>query len=255
MMETVKFQTYKNIITIVHSDDPRDEYVDGDIILHGTAYGPEYGNGTYNLYNNALLRAIPSGPGWFHFMDDDDEYAAPDVIEKLVAASKPGYVNVAHVQRVMRRGVVQFPDKWGSQKSYQTECFFLHTDHKGKAKWWGNRGGDHHYSKQLTRILPINWIENLLICKAQEAKGHGNKLDLGLKKAHRKLDWPADKPICVLGLIKQPYGAKEERIRQGELKYMPYEAAACLEKDGFVKITYPCETVRKGAVRQLYQLK
>ena len=255
MMETVKQQTYKNITTIVHSDDPRDEYVTGDIIIHGTAFGAEYGNGTYNLYNNALLRAIPKGPGWFHFIDDDDEYAAPDVIERIVAASKPGCVNVAHVQRVMHRGVVQFPDKWGTQKSYQTECFFLHTDHKGKAKWWGNKGGDHHYSKQLTRILPINWIENLLICKAQEAKGHGNKLDLGLKKAHRKLDWPDDKMICVLGLLKQPHGPKEERIRQGELKYMEYATATRLEKDGFVKITYPCESVRKGAVRQIYQLK
>ena len=99
MMETIKNQTYNNIVIIVHSDDPRDEYITGDVIVRGTAYGPEYGNGTYNLYNNRLLKAIPPVPGWFHFIDDDDEYASPDVIEKLVKNSKKDHVNIGRVQR------------------------------------------------------------------------------------------------------------------------------------------------------------
>lgn len=33
MMESIKKQTYKNIVTIVHSDNPNDLYVEGDIII------------------------------------------------------------------------------------------------------------------------------------------------------------------------------------------------------------------------------
>ena len=234
LMETIKGQTYKNIITIVHTDDPRDDYVQGDIIIKGSAYGREYGNGTYNLYNNRLLNAIPSGDGWYHFVDDDDEYAAPDVIEKIVSASRRDHINVC---RVIRWNGVVFPKDWGTQISYQTECFFLHTDHKRKAKWWGHLGGDHHYSKQLTRILPINWIDNLIICKAQTGKGRGKRLDKDgrfLTKANIK---PESK-ISVLGIIPYKRGHQKDWIRQGQVKNIPFALASQLEKEGKIKITY-----------------
>ena len=132
MMQTIKNQTYKNIVTIVYSDDPRDQYVTGDIVINGRSYSSEYGNGTYNLYNNDLLRKIPPGPGWYHFIDDDDEYYNENVIEQMVENSKKDHINVCHVQRWNN---TIFPKSWGTQMSYQTECFFLHTDHKHKAKW------------------------------------------------------------------------------------------------------------------------
>ena len=89
MMETIKNQTYPNIITIVHTDDPADTYVSGDIIIRGERLkkSPQM-TAPYNLYNNTLLRSIPDGEGWYHFIDDDDLYAAPDVIEKLVKYSR-----------------------------------------------------------------------------------------------------------------------------------------------------------------------
>lgn len=254
MMESIKNQTYENIITIVHTDDPRDEYVTGDIIIRGCAFGPEYGDGAYNLYNNRLLKHIPNGNGWYHFLDDDDEYASPDAISSIVEKSKRDHINVARVKRIMggNRHCI-FPDKWGSQKSYQTECFFLHTDHKGKAKWWGNKGGDHYYSKQLTRILPINWIDNLIICQAQEAKGHGLKKDTGGKLIKYAPSWPGDKMIPVVGLTRVNRGPRNEWIRCGEVKHMKYEAAARLEKEKKVKITYWTEQIEKRPVRQIYQ--
>lgn len=249
MMETIKNQTYKNIVTIVHSDDPRDEYVSGDIIINGAIYGPEYGNGTYNLYNNRLLRSIPPGPGWYHFIDDDDGYAAPDVIEKLVKNSLRDHVNVARVQRWNK---TIWPRHWGSQKSYQTECFFLHTDHKLKAKWWGNRGGDHHYSKQLTKKLPINWIEGLLICKAQEGKGHGKKLDKGGKRAKILKSFKPDEKVFVRGFIRYRKGPRANWIMQGEIKKMKYEIAAELEKIGVGKITNFGSYKDASPPRQIY---
>ncbi|KPK95634.1 hypothetical protein AMJ80_04475 [bacterium SM23_31] len=249
-MESIKQQTYKNIITIVHSDDPRDKYVTGDIIIQGQAYGLEYGNGTYNLYNNRLLRAIPEEKGWYHFIDDDDKYSSPDVIEKLVNKSKKDHINIAKVKRWNN---VIFPRHWGSQKSYQTECFFLHTDHRLKAKWWGNKGGDHNYSKQLTKILPINWIEKLLICEAQEGKGHGLKLDKGAKRV-QKPDLPPDTKVAVLGLRKHMTGKRSDWIKPGQIRYMSYGIASKLEKLEKVKITFYMNQTEKPPPRNILEI-
>lgn len=250
-METIKNQTYKNIVTIVHSDDPRDEYVTGDKIIHGTAYSHEYGSGTYNLYNNRLLRAIPKDePGYFHFIDDDDEYADPEVISQLVERSKQDYINVA---RVKRWDNTIFPRRWGIQKSFQTECFFVYTDYRLKAKWWGNKNGDHNYSKQLTKILPINWIEDLIICKAQQGKGYGWKLDATGKTRHTKI-YKSNDLIPVMGLISVKKGKSKDWIRQGKLKMIPYERAIELEKQKKVKITNWSTFIEKPPPRNMLEI-
>jgi hypothetical protein len=249
MMETIKSQTYDNIVTIVHTDDPRDEYVTGDIILKGAAYGQEYGSAPYNLYNNKLLKAIPS-EGWFHFIDDDDEYANIDVIEKLVKRSKKDYVNVGRVERWNK---TLWPKNWGYQKSFQTECFFMHTDYRFKSKWWGNKGGDHYYSKQLTKILPINWMDKLLICKAQEGKGHGRKLDKG-GKIVKHINIDPESKIPVLGLRKNMSGPRAEWIKRSEMKYMRYETALRLEKLGKVKITNYTNYQEPPGIRNMLEI-
>ena len=236
MMESVERQTYPNIKTIVHSDDPRDEYVRGDIVLKLPAFTREFGTGPYNLYQNRLLDAIPDGPGWYCFIDDDDMYASDDVIERLVKNAKRDHINVG---RVTRWNGVIFPSQWGKQKSFQTEIFFLHADHKKKAKWWGNKGGDHHYTKQLTRVLPINWIDNLMICVAQEGKGHGKKIDKGNKIPKYKID--PKKRVSTLGTGTFRIGHRRDWIRQGQFQFMDYERAAKLEKEGKVLITHAGE--------------
>ncbi|RPI64781.1 MAG: glycosyltransferase family 2 protein [Planctomycetaceae bacterium] len=250
MMASIASQTYPNIKTIVHSDDPRDEYVRGDVVINGAKYGPAYGNGTYNLYNNRLLKKIPDGPGWFHFIDDDDEYAAPDVIERLVESSLRDHVNVGRSQRWNN---TIWPRHWGTQKSFQTECFFIHTDHKHKGKWWGNTGGDHHYSKQLTKVLPINWIDDLLICRAQEGKGHGRCLDAG-GKSHRRKMAPGSM-VPVIGLTIYRAKRPKDTIRQGEIKRIPIELAEKLERDGKVKITHWTTYVEKPQPINVYAMQ
>lgn len=251
MMETIKEQSYPNVVTIVHTDDPRDKYVEGDIIIRGSAYGPEFGNGSYNLYNNRLLKAIPDGPGWFHFIDDDDEYAGIDVIAKFVNESKKDHVNVARVQRWKQ---TIWPRKWRNQRSFQTECFLVHTDHKNRAKWWGHKGGDHNYSKKLTKRLPINWIEHLLVCKAQEGKGHGKKLD----KGGRRLDYsdafkPYEKVTCI-GLYPINVSNKNNRIAQGEIKKLRYDVAQKFERMGKVKITHESSIKEKAPPRNMLNI-
>lgn len=234
MMETIKNQTYKNIVTIVHTDDPRDKYVTGDIIVKGCAYGSNYGDGTYNLYFNRLLEAVPKTPGHIHFIDDDDEYTAPDSIEKFVSRSEKNMVNVCRVERW--DGKI-FPKLWKRQESFQTECFLIHTDHKDKARWWGHKNGDHNYSRKLTRQIPINWIDNLTVCKLQECKGHGKRLDKNSVMTDHKLAFKPDEKVPVIGIrqIKDPLNAK---IMQSELKWWPYEQALKYEATGDVKVTY-----------------
>lgn len=253
-MQSVKKQTYPNIITIVHRDDPGDEYIEGDIIIRSKRE-PYVGNGHFNLYCNKLLETIPEGiEGWYHFIDDDDEYYDENVIENLVKNAKRDCINVARVQRWHD---TVFPRDWGTQKSYQTECFFLHTDHKDKARWWSKKGGDHNYSRQLTAIMPVNWIDNLIIAKAQKGKGHGSRYDadfdgevvktVRLKKTPESIvDQRSTVSTCgnrykneklvVVYYIRRVVGKTVIKGKAGEKKFMPLHYAEKLLNQGKVKI-------------------
>src|SRR5574343_1079239 len=214
MMKSIKEQTYPHIVTIVHSDNPADKYVIGDIIIHGEPYERSVGGAPYNLYNNRLLASIPEGMGWYHFLDDDDYYASPDVLDRFVAGSKRDHINVARVKRW--NGQI-FPTRWQRQRSFQTECFLLHTDHRGIARWWANRGGDHYYSGMVTKVLPINWIENLIVCEAQEGKGHGRCFDLGEGSRHGRY---ANQLVKVeyLRKVRVP---QQQRGKPGDIRLIP----------------------------------
>ena len=90
------------VVHIVHTDDPRDTYVEGDIIVRGETYGPSFGPGFYNLYMNRLLKAVPTkAPGWVHFLDDDDRYLEPDSMNWLAGGNQ----DVLHVCKTRREGV------------------------------------------------------------------------------------------------------------------------------------------------------
>jgi hypothetical protein len=237
-MKSIKEQTYPNIITIVHTDDERDTYVTGDIIVRGERTKSK-SNAPYNLYNNALLDAIPEGPGWYCFIDDDDMYYAPDVIDRMVKRAERDRINVCHVQRW--EGTI-WPAKWGNQRSFQTECFFLHTDHKNKARWWANKGGDHHYTSQLTAQMQINWIDEIIMCKAQEGKGHGKRFDLGGRPNNPNLAKGPARPgsVCLQDVkaifLKEIKTPSSLRGKPGDVKIMPRMRAERLAIKGKVRI-------------------
>lgn len=236
MMESIKVQTYPNIITIVHTDDPSDQYVEGDIILRSKR-DISRGRGHYNLYCNKLLQAIPvekHGEGWYHFIDDDDVYLEPDVLERTVENAKRTHINVVRSQRW---GKTVWPKNWGTQMSYQTECIFLHTDHRLSATWWNKTGGDHNYSRQLTDKLPINWIDGIIICKAQKGKGRGKRYDLNEYDEWKKQQEEEKKNVTVsvvgkrLEKItwvevlykKRASGRSSHRGRIGDVKFLPFD--------------------------------
>ena len=236
MMDSIKTQTYKDIVTIVHTDNDKDTYVEGDIIVKGEILNVK-GSAPYNLYNNTLLKSIP-GEGWYCFLDDDDMLYDDFVIEKLVKHAKRDHINIGHV---IRWDNTIWPKTWGVQKSFQTECFFLHTDHKDKASWWANKGGDHYYTKQLTSQLPINWIDEIIIAKAQEGKGNGKRYDLGERPSIQNTNTP-ERPgnICfqdvLIEFLKEIKTPKALRGKVGEIKTMQRMRAERLESKGKVRI-------------------
>lgn len=242
MMDTIKEQTYKSIVTIVYTDDPRDDYVYGDIVIKGPIYESSLGNATYNLYCNDLLNAIPDGDGWIYFLDDDDELTVPNSIENMVASSKKDAINVFKVIRHKEKVV---PEKWGTQKSFQTECFLLHTDHKKKSTWWTHRGGDHHYTKQLTKILPINWIDSDPICRTQTGKGYGKKLDKNGKVFEGIGAFTEKSKVNVVAMSPCRLGRESEWLKQGERKIIDFVKAIQYEKLGKLKLTHAEYTIIK----------
>ena len=171
MMQSIKTQTYKNIITIVHSEDDSDTYVNGDIIIRGKE--ETRGSAPYNLYCNTLLDAIPpDADGWYCFMDDDDKYTSDTIIEQLVINSKKECFNAASVFR----GYKTTKDLICGI-GYHAESFIIHTSHKDKVLWDADIAGDLRYSGRLLEFLPLNWIENIVISNSQNGKGHGKRLD------------------------------------------------------------------------------
>ena len=229
-MQSINNQTYDNIITIVHTDNPFDKYIAGDIIISSE----KIANGTnapYNLYCNKLLESIPDENGYYFFLDDDDQFFENNSLEKFISQCKESDINVA---RVMRWNFEIFPKHWGKETSFQTECFILHTKHKSLGKWWSNKGGDHYYSKQITEKLNINWIDKLIVCKVQESKGHGRCYDYGgLPQSLQIVPDNKQVPVLYLERVITPQTA---RGRQGEVKMIIYRRAKMLENKGHVRI-------------------
>lgn len=226
--ESVKALNYPNVVHIVHTDDPRCEsYIECDILIRGEAHGAYVGTAPYNLYNNRLLDAVPSG-GWIHFIDDDDEYTCPEALDWVHDGMDKEAVNVC---KAARWNDTIWPRNWGKQMSFQTECFVLWSTLSKRAKWWGDKGGDHHYTKQLTRRANRTWNDYLVV-RAQEGKGHGQLIDAGGVEMDYDGAYPADREVLV------KLDRDRGRRAGAKLHKMPYHEARTLEKHGFGRVTY-----------------
>ena len=224
--ESVKALSWPNVVHIVHCDDPRSEkYIDCDILVKGVAHGPNMGTAPYNLYNNRLLDAVPFD-GWVYFLDDDDELTGPDVFDFLNGADK----KKMHICKAMRWNETIWPKSWGTQRSFQTECFVNWLPNAKLSKWWSDKGGDHYYTRRLTKSLKLSW-HDVLVCKAQEGKGHGKLIDAEGVQFNLD-DYPASSKVYVK-VYKDGLGRQTGR---------PYEVVFAegriLEKYGYGRVTY-----------------
>ena len=236
MRETVKALAWPGpVVHIVHTDDPRDTYVEGDIIVKGETYGPSFGSGFYNLYNNRLLKAIPNAPGWVHFIDDDDEYLGADVMNFLAGANR----TALHVCKTRRLGVAKhaeiFPQLWLKQKTFQTECFSLWSDIAKKHKWWGEKGGDHNYTQKITHATPIIW-HDVLATQAQTGKGHGECKDADGNINHGSVGNPN-------AMVYFKMFATVKGMKQAQLLERPAFEAEILQRNKLGRITFKGTTV------------
>jgi len=233
--ESVKALDYPEVVHIVHSDDPRNEqYIDCDILVRGEKHGAYMGSAPYNLYNNRLL-SVMDKPGWVHFLDDDDMYTAPDIFSFLEHADK----NKIHVCRVMRWNEQIFPKGHDNRPSFQTEIFVTWSDLAKKGKWWSEKGGDHYYSRQLTKIAKQEHYDTIL-AKAQEGKGHGRLIDIG----GAMMDYDCLDPDCMV------YVKMNDRYKGrsgGKLYHMPFSEAKVIEKYGYGHVTYKSTEVIDGS--------
>jgi len=228
--ETIKALAWPGpVVHIVHTDDPRDTYVEGDVIVRGETLGPSFGTGFYNLYNNRLLRALPDEPGWVHFMDDDDEYICPDALDWLTGGDR-GSLHVCKTRRIgVSKNCEIFPPLWQKQKTFQTECFALWSDVARRYEWWGEKGGDHNYTNKVTRKYPIVWHDHIAT-QTQGGKGCGERLDASGEVARVKLD-PASRVWFKMF-------ASVKGKRQTQLIEMPAGEAEIMERHKLGRITY-----------------
>ena len=222
-------------IHIVHTDDPRDlDHVEGDIIIQGECLSPTFGRGFYNKYCNRLLKAVPRNPeGWIHFMDDDDEYLGPNVLNFLHGQDR----KVLHVFKTRRKGMskgqkeVMFPKYWKNQPSFQTECFAVWSDIAKKYRWWAQKGGDHQYTRKITRKYPIKWHDTLA-SQAQERKGHGKRMDAGKTKAYKKGHMDPKQKVHFK-MFKNV-----DKNKANQLIHIPAHEAEIMERHGVGRITF-----------------
>jgi hypothetical protein len=214
------------VVHIVHTDDPRDTYVEGDVIVRGETYGPSFGPGFYNLYCNRLLKAIPGGKdkeGWVHFLDDDDRYLSPDSMAWLAGGNR----DALHACKTRRVGVCKhatiFPAQWKKQTTFQTECFAVWSSIARKATWWGQKGGDHQYTKQITHRHPVIW-HDVIATEAQAGKGNGAAERRGTMEPDAKVRFK------MFATVK---GRKQTALIE-----VPYSEAAMMERHGLGRVTF-----------------
>ncbi len=231
MRESVAALTWPGgVVHVVHADDPRCEsYIDCDILIKGEYHGDYMGDAPYNLYNNRLLKIPPAG-AWVAFIDDDDEYTAPDVFEQIINNPDADMF----VNKAQRWNDTIWPRHWLTQKSFQTECFVLDSLLAKSGKWWGDRGGDHYYTKQIVRkASKIVW-RDVLACKAQEGKGHGKLVDIG----GNEWNWDSLPPheMVHVKMYRGGHGRHAAKLYQ-----MSFAEAREIEKQGLGRVTYKGE--------------
>ena len=225
--ESVKALSWPGeVVHIVHSDDPRcEDYIECDILIRGEKHGSYMGTAPYNLYNNRLLDAVPSD-GWVYYLDDDDMLCGPDVFNFLIDANKERM----QVCKAQRWNETIWPKNWKKQKSFQTECFVNWLPNARLGKWWCDKGGDHYYTRQLTKQLALDW-HDVLVCKAQEGKGHGKLVDIG----GELMDFDSMSPDDTVH-IKMDIHYRNKM--GGKLYKMPFSDARVLERYELGHITY-----------------
>lgn len=162
---------------IVISDDPADEYMEGDLVLRV----PHIPGRGHNLYFNQVRQHIPPSHPWVIFLDDDDRFLGPfslDLIRDEILKQVFTREDCLYLWQVEFTDERLIPGNAFGQLPQPGNIsgigFCYHSKHW--EDWKGEAMGDFHVINALySRLNPV-WIEAVLT-GVQEI-GHGLKMDL-----------------------------------------------------------------------------
>jgi len=189
LRESLRSQDYPNVIHVVHSDDPADNYVEADITIRGgrmpivpkVYWGPE-------LYNARLIRALEGlPPGWVTLIDDDDEYVSNTSISQMVEAAERAGPDTMPVWRIVRPSGLR-PRRWMNPNLAEAKLSWpsatFHTRHLTFAVSCigtdPGDGDDWKFWRRMNVRLPVAWVDAVLTrpqLAGPSGKGRGMRRD------------------------------------------------------------------------------
>lgn len=185
LRDSIASQDYDGpIMHIIHTDEPTDDYVTGDMIVASPRLRKTNNmTAPQELYNLRLLQAVHeyNQPGFVTFMDDDDMYTNPHSLSTIAQEAQPGVMPIWKVQR--EKGRIS-PTAWRSDLTSNDgricwEASGFHTNHLTTAiniGIDGNDGADGRFWAAMSQHLQVKWIDKILT-KPQVGKGHGRRKD------------------------------------------------------------------------------
>ena len=178
LRESLAQQQFPGIIMHVVHAEPGSDYAEADVLIRGArATG---GTAPWELHNRRLLDEVARmPPGWVCFIDDDDEYATPHSLRRMLAPAT--HAGIMPVWRVERENGRISPAEWaGDLSSFDgrlcLEAAAHHTTHIGKATIDANDGADGRYWHQMSQHLRVVWRDEILT-RPQAGKGRGRRRD------------------------------------------------------------------------------
>lgn len=185
LRESILNQQFEGEVThVVHAEEGHADYAEADVVIRGP-HLPKILNMTapWELYNRRLLEAIAHFSGWVMFLDDDDMFTNETALARAYAqATSPDQLLIWKVER--ENGRIS-PAKWrgGLSTPEGRICWeggSHHTKYLSYAKIDGDDGSDGRYWNQLSKCLPITWVDEVITkpqLEGRAGKGHGRRRD------------------------------------------------------------------------------
>jgi len=185
LREALRLQEFDGrIYHVVYSDDPLDNYIEGDFVVKGKRL-PKGGKNSFpwELYNLYLMLKVQETriPGYIMFIDDDDIPYGKNTIQTIVDNAEHDSILLWKVER--EKGRIS-PFVWQGDLSSNEgrvcwEAGAFHTRNLAKALEVGvddRDGADGRFWAGLSKKLPVKWLDKVLM-KPQVGKGHGRRND------------------------------------------------------------------------------
>lgn len=164
-LASVRTQTHKDIRIIVSYDRPVAlAYIPEDVEKVKVVMGP--GKYFYDCYCNTLKSMVTDG--YFIFLDDDDYFRSPTVLERVIPSLSPDSGLIVQLKRRDRL----FPaDAEIKEGKIGMPCLILHHSHKNLADVPYIGAGDYHWIKSVSEQIPMVFASIVVVESDQRSNG------------------------------------------------------------------------------------